>query len=122
MSTGIGHRCSLVLALLWLWHRTAAVALIQPLAWEPSCVAGAALKSKQQQQQQQQNKPQIIHGWVTGKGKVRESPGRASQRVWNLCFEALESHGKRGYWVVFSPKGRFNPDLHTTPLRLPPAL
>ena len=32
------------LALLWLWCRPAATALIQPLAWEPPCAAGAALK------------------------------------------------------------------------------
>ena len=30
--------------LLWLWSRPAAVALIQPLAWEPPYAAGAALK------------------------------------------------------------------------------
>ena len=33
------------LALLWLWHRPAAVAPIRPLAWEPPYAAGAALKS-----------------------------------------------------------------------------
>ena len=32
------------LALLWLWHRTAATAPIQSLAWEPSYAAGTALK------------------------------------------------------------------------------
>ena len=31
---------------LWLWCRTAAVAPIQPLAWEPSGAVGAALKRK----------------------------------------------------------------------------
>ena len=31
-------------ALLWLWHRPAAVALIRPLAWEPPYAAGAGLK------------------------------------------------------------------------------
>ena len=31
---GVGCRCSLDLALLWLWHRPAATALIQPLGWE----------------------------------------------------------------------------------------
>ena len=31
-------------ALLWLWCRPAAVALIGPLAWEPPYAAGAALK------------------------------------------------------------------------------
>ena len=32
------------LALLWLWCRPAAPAPIRPLAWEPPCAAGAALK------------------------------------------------------------------------------
>ena len=30
--------------LLWLWYRPAAVAPIQPIAWEPPCAVGAALK------------------------------------------------------------------------------
>ena len=34
-------------ALLWLWCRPAAVAPIQPLAWEPPQAVGVALKSKQ---------------------------------------------------------------------------
>ena len=35
------------LVLLWLWHRPAAVAPIRPLAWEPPCAVGVALKSNQ---------------------------------------------------------------------------
>ena len=35
------------LVLLWLWHRLAAAAPIQPLAQELPYVAGAALKSKE---------------------------------------------------------------------------
>ena len=31
---------------LWLWHRPAATAPIQPLAWEPPYATGAALKKK----------------------------------------------------------------------------
>ena len=46
MSCGVGHRCGLVLALLWLWRRPAAVALIRLLAWVPPYAAGVALKSK----------------------------------------------------------------------------
>ena len=34
------------LALLWLWCRPAAVALIKPLTWKPPYAAGVALKSK----------------------------------------------------------------------------
>ena len=34
------------LVLLWQWCRLAAVASIEPLAWEPPYAMGAALKSK----------------------------------------------------------------------------
>ena len=44
MSYGVDHRCGSVLALLWLWHRQAATALIPPLAWEFPDGACAALK------------------------------------------------------------------------------
>ena len=36
-----------VLALLWLWRRLTAAALIQPLAWELPYAAGVALKKKE---------------------------------------------------------------------------
>ena len=44
MSGGVDCRLGLDLALLWLWHRLAATAPIQPLAWEPPYAVGAALK------------------------------------------------------------------------------
>ena len=44
VSYSIGHRCSSDLALLWLWHRLPAAALIGPLAWEPPYTSGAVLK------------------------------------------------------------------------------
>ena len=31
-------------ALLWLWHRPAAIAQIPPLAWEPPYAAAAAME------------------------------------------------------------------------------
>ena len=46
MSCGVGQRRSSDLALLWLWHRLAAIALIGPLAWEPPYAVGAAQKLK----------------------------------------------------------------------------
>ena len=46
MSCGVGRRCGSDLELLWLWHRPAATALIQPLAWQPPHAMGAALKTK----------------------------------------------------------------------------
>ena len=44
MSCGVGHRCALDPALLWLWRRLVASAPIGPLAWEPPYAMGAALK------------------------------------------------------------------------------
>ena len=37
-------------ALLWLWCRLAAVAPIRPLAWEPPCAMGAALKAREKKE------------------------------------------------------------------------
>ena len=44
MSCGVVRRHGLDSALLWLWHRLAPVALMQPLAWELPYASGAALK------------------------------------------------------------------------------
>ena len=46
VSYGVGHRHGSDPALLWLWHRPAAVAPVRPLAWEPPYAAGAALKKR----------------------------------------------------------------------------
>ena len=54
MSFGIGSRCSL--ALLWLWCRLAAAALIQPLAWELPYAMSAALKRKTNKQKNKKKK------------------------------------------------------------------
>ena len=45
MSCGVIHRRGSEPSLLWLWYRPAAVAPIQPLAWEPPCAVGVVLKS-----------------------------------------------------------------------------
>ena len=62
MSCAVGHTRGLDLALLWLWCRLAAVALIQSLAWEPPYAVGAALKKKKK-------KKKIIQFYLT---KVRK--------------------------------------------------
>ena len=46
VSCGVGHRRGSDVALLWLWCRPAAAALIRPLAWEPPYAPSAALKRK----------------------------------------------------------------------------
>ena len=47
MSCDVGHRCGSNPALLWLWCKPAATALIGPLAGEPSYAAGVALKRRE---------------------------------------------------------------------------
>ena len=42
MSCGVGCRRGSDPALLWLWRRLVATALIQPLAWEPPYAMGVA--------------------------------------------------------------------------------
>ena len=49
MSCGVGRRHGLDPALLGLWCRLAAVALIRPLAWKLPYAAGAALKKRKKE-------------------------------------------------------------------------
>ena len=51
MSCGVGRRRGSDPVLLWLWYSPAAVALIQPLAWESPYAVGAVLKSRQTNKQ-----------------------------------------------------------------------
>ena len=50
MSCGIGRRCGSDAALLWLWCRPWATALIRPLAWKPPCATGAGLKKDKKEE------------------------------------------------------------------------
>ena len=56
MSCGVGCRRSFELVLLWLWHRLAAVAPIQPVAWELPYATDVALKNKKQTNKKKQTK------------------------------------------------------------------
>ena len=61
MSHNIGCRYGSDLALLWLWHRLATTAQIQPLTWEPPYAMGEPLKSKNKQMNKQKNKSLLDH-------------------------------------------------------------
>ena len=52
VSCGVGCRCSSALALLWLWHRPAAVVLIGLPAWERPYATGAAQKAKKKKRKE----------------------------------------------------------------------
>ena len=62
MSCGVGHRHGSSLALLWLWGRLVATALIQPQAWEFPYAKGVALK---RQKIRIKNKNQIIYSMLS---------------------------------------------------------
>ena len=59
MSCGVGLRCSLDLALLWLWCRPAATAVIRPLASAPLYAEGVALK-RPKKENKEKEMPQDI--------------------------------------------------------------
>ena len=61
MSCGVGNRHGSDPALLWLWLRPAATALIQPLAWEPPYAEGAVLeKAKRQKKKKEKRKKELL--------------------------------------------------------------
>ena len=66
VSCGVGRRCGSDLALLWLWCRSATVAPIRPLAWEPPYAAGAALKRQKTNKQ----KKKFLH-MLTKKQRIQ---------------------------------------------------
>ena len=59
MSCGIGHRRGSDLALLWLWHRPEATALIGPIAWEPPCAMVVALKRQNKTKKTQKKEKEL---------------------------------------------------------------
>ena len=57
MSCGVGCRPGSDPALLWLWHRPAATALIRPLGWELPYATGAATeKTKKKKKKKKERK------------------------------------------------------------------
>ena len=70
LSCGVGHRHGLDLALLWLWHRSAATGLIRPLACEPPYATGAALKIQKREREREKKE---------GKKEKREKKRRREE-------------------------------------------
>ena len=57
---GVVCRCTSDLALLWLWRRPVATALIQPLAWEPPYAVEVA-----QEIATKKTKKNLLISWVS---------------------------------------------------------
>ena len=73
MSCSVGHRCSSDLALLRLWRRPAAAALIPPLAWEPLYAVGVTLG----EEKGRRSDPRTRQGW--GSHHPEEGPSLETQ-------------------------------------------
>ena len=62
VSCDVGCRSGLDLALLWLWRRPGAAALIQPLAWEPPYATGLSVKrQKKKKKKEKRNSPMELY-------------------------------------------------------------
>ena len=70
MRCGVVYRCGSDPTFLWLWCRPAVVALIRPLAWEPPCALGVALKS-QKKKKERKKEASRKHLWKEGKSWMR---------------------------------------------------
>ena len=94
MSCDVGHRHGSDLALLWLWCRLAATALIQPLAWECPYATGAALKGQKTKDKKKEKRKEnaynfekfIIHAKATASSKNRV------RDIMNYPGDVYESH------------------------------
>ena len=62
MSCGVGHRRGLDLALLWLWCKQAAIALIRPLAWELPYSTSVALKKERKKEKHHLYNTHFVNG------------------------------------------------------------
>ena len=74
MSCGVGRRRGSDPTLLWLWRRPVATAPIGPLAWEPPCATGVALKSKKTNKTQKSGVP-VVAQWLTNPTRNHEVAG-----------------------------------------------
>ena len=68
VSCGVGHRLGSDPALLWC--RPAATAPTRPLAWEPPCAAGTALKTQKEKEKKEmmssgkKTANSLVFGWM----------------------------------------------------------
>ena len=88
MSCGVGHRCSLDPALLWLWHRWAATPPIRPLGWELPYAKGLALK-KQEKKKEMENRDEMIM-------KINFTDQFKRSNIWRMKVPEEENRENRG--------------------------
>ena len=106
MSCGVGRRCSLDLALLWLWRRLAGVALIRPLDWTSICHGCGPKKQKQKKTRhfrhlRLRNLVVFFCGKMQGLGSLTSFLWRTTQlsRANVLCLLSWASQGALLGWL-----------------------
>ena len=95
MSCGVGRGHGSDPALLWLWHRLAAVAPIRPLAWEPPYASGVALK------RQKDKKKNVCK--VTG--SIRKGHG-LDDSIYIKCLKEVNPWSQKVDHLLPGPGGR----------------
>ena len=90
MSCGVGLRCSLDLALLWLWCKPAATAPIRPLDCEPLYAEGAPppRKKKKEVEEVSVTEEELRGG---GRGRLQRTAGASlEQRLHCGCLDSRQ--------------------------------
>ena len=82
MNCGVGRRRGSDLALLWLWHRLAATALIRPLAWEPPYATSAALERTKDQKKKKERERKKNRDLIN---LFCERPASKASNYFRLC-------------------------------------
>ena len=94
MSCGVGCRRSSDPALLWLWCRPAAVALIRPLAWEPPYAVDVALKTQKDQKKKKKKKK---------RKKERKKEKQKAANCAEKHEETQKQKSERWMWCLLRP-------------------
>ena len=100
MGWGVGRRRGSDLARLWLRCRPAATAPIRPLAWEPPCAEGVALKDRKSKEARGDHLWKAQPSWEA----CPEGPSRGPRAHLGVCLllphEAVRRHAQLGYASV----------------------
>ena len=111
MSSGVGRRCGWDLALLWLWRKPVATALIPRLDWEFPYPAGGALKRQKKKKDKKRKKENHAIG-LTGFliSNIKWTPHGKFYHVFEQAqFPSLFSHNYS--FIPFPHSSDFLPPL-----------
>jgi len=98
LSSGIGRRCGLDPAFMWLWCRLATTLLIRPLAWDPPHTTDAALKTKKNKKNKEFKKEPWLHQHVCALGEVISFSGCLCSSASDTTEEPLGTVSRKVKW------------------------